>query len=185
MVIMKNKDLVTAGLAAASLLLIPLVAMQFTDQVAWGVGDFLFAGILLAGASIAFRLMTRKSGNWVYRAAVGLFVAATLFLIWANLAVGLIGSEDNAANLMYAGVLAVGLTGAAIARFRAHQMALTLFAMAAGQTLIAIIAIIAGQHRIPGSSVAEIVNVNGFFAVLFIVSALLFRHAAEGKAQKA
>jgi hypothetical protein len=45
-----------------------------------------------------------------------------------NLAVGIIGSEDNPANLMYGGVLAVGIIGAIIARFEPHGMARALVA---------------------------------------------------------
>src|SRR5688572_8042949 len=59
----------------------------------------------------------------VYRFAVGVALAAALFLVWMNLAVGLIGTEDNPANLLYGGVLAVGIIGAIIARFRPHGMA--------------------------------------------------------------
>jgi hypothetical protein len=50
-----------------------------------------------------------------------------------NLAVGVIGTEDDPANLMYVGVLAVGIIGAIIARFRPHGMARTLFATALAQ----------------------------------------------------
>ncbi len=50
-----------------------------------------------------------------YRFAVGVALAAAFLLVWMNLAVGLIGSEDNPANLMYFGVLAVGFIGAIIA----------------------------------------------------------------------
>lgn len=53
-----------------------------------------------------------------------------------NLAVGLIGNEENLANLMYIGVLAVGLIGAAIARLEPGGMARVLFAMALAQTLV-------------------------------------------------
>jgi hypothetical protein len=43
---------------------------------------------------------------------------AAFILIWMNLAVGIIGSEDNPANLMYGGVLAVAIVGAFMVRFR-------------------------------------------------------------------
>jgi len=185
MVVMKNKDLIVAGLAAASLLLVPMFAMLFTDEVAWGPGDFAVAGFLLVGASVSFRLVTRKSRDLVYRAAVGLAIAAALLLIWTNLAVGLIGSEGNLANLMYLGVLAVGLIGVAISRFQPRGMAGALLAMAGTQILITAIALIAGLHRIPESSIMEILMVNAFFVVLFAVSALLFRHAASGGLTKA
>ncbi len=59
-------------------------------------------------------------------------------------------------------------------------MARALFATAFAQMLVAVIALIAGMHQYPGSSVSEILSVNGFFAALFVGSALLFREAARG-----
>lgn len=53
----------------------------------------------------------------------------------------------------------------------------TLFAMAAKQTLIAMAALFTGMAEVPGSSVYEILAVNGFFITLFVVSAFLFRYA--------
>ena len=79
---------------------------------------------------------------------------------------------------MYVGVLAVGTLGAITARFRPQGMARALLATALVQALVAGIALIAGEHQAPGSSVSEILALNGFFAGLFIGSALLFRRAA-------
>ena len=110
---------------------------------------------------------------------IGIMLAAAFFLLWANAAVGLIGSEEEPANMMYLGVLAVGIIGAIIARFKPTGMAIALFATALAQALVAVIALIAGMHRYPDSSVTEIVNVNVFFVALWVGSALLFRHASD------
>ena len=99
-------------------------------------------------------------------------------LVWSNLAVGIIGSEDNLANLMYGGVLAIGFIGAIIAELRPQGMARVLFAMAVTQAIITGIALILGLGT-PWSEPGEIVFVNGFFVTLFIGSALLFRSAAR------
>ena len=80
---------------------------------------------------------------------------------------------------MYGGVLAVGIVGAVIARFRPQGMARALLAMALAQALVAVIALIAGKHQAPISSVFEIVGLNGLFVALFLGSAWLFRHAAR------
>ncbi len=64
------------------------------------------------------------------RSAVGVALATAVILMWVNGAVGVIGSENNDANLMYFGVLAVGIIGAVIARFQPRGMALALFATA-------------------------------------------------------
>jgi uncharacterized membrane protein len=123
------------ALATALLLLVPLVAMQFTDEVRWDLADFVVAGALLFGADLTYQLLARRTDNLAYRVAVAVAVLAALVLVWANLAVGLIGSEDNPANLMYLGVLAVGIVGAVAARFQPRGMARALFAMASARWL--------------------------------------------------
>lgn len=167
------------ALVTLGILLIPLSAMQFSDQVNWGLGDFVAAGALLFGTGLAFKLVARKSDTIGYRAAVGVALAAALLLVWANLAVGIIGSEDNPANLMYLGVLAVGTIGAIIARFEAHGMARALFATALAQASVAAIALLAGEHLSSGSSALEILIPNGVFVALFAGSASLFLYAAR------
>ena len=96
-----------------------------------------------------------------------------------NGAVGIIGDESNDANMMYFGVLAVGIIGAIITRFQPHGMVRALFATALTQALVAVIALIAGMHQAPYSSVGEILGLNGFFVALFLGSAWLFRNAAR------
>ncbi len=100
-------------------------------------------------------------------------------LVWLVGAVGLIGAEGDRADLMYAGVLAVGIVGAAIARFRPLGMAHALVATALAQGLVVVIALIAGKHNDPSTSVLEILGVNAFFVLLFLGSAWLFRRAAQ------
>jgi hypothetical protein len=139
-----NRLRITAWGIAALILLLPLIAMQFTDEVNWDAFDFAFMGALLGGVGLGFELAVRKSGDWAYRAAAGIALAAVFLLVWVNGAVGIIGSEDNPANLMYGGVLAVGIIGAIIARFRPDGMARALVATALTLALVAVIALIAG-----------------------------------------
>ncbi|MFQ5568895.1 MAG: hypothetical protein ACE5G0_04420 [Rhodothermales bacterium] len=171
-----NRWRIAAWSVAGLILLLPLVAMQFT--VNWDVFDFVVFGALLVGAGVTFELAARMTGNTAYKTAAGVALAAAFLLVWVNVAVGLIGSEDNDANLMYFGVLAVGVVGAFIARFQPRGMALALFATALAQALVAAIALVAGMGS-PVSGPLEIVGVNGFFVALFVGSALLFRHAAR------
>lgn len=161
------------------ILLIPLLAMQFSNEVHWTLSDFIFAGGLLFGTGFIYILVTRMTVNTAYRVAVGFALFTGLFLIWVNAAVGIIGSEDNPFNVMYFGVIAVGIIGGLIARFRPHGMIRTIFAMALAQSLITAIALIGGFYQIPPSTVFHIIGVNGFFIMLFVVSALLFRYAAQ------
>ena len=176
---MRYKNVIRIALVTAFILLLPLLAMQITDEVVWDLADFAVAGVLLFGAGLTYELLARKGGTITYRAAIGVAVATALLLVWVNLAVGVIGSEDNLANLMYIGVLAVGITGAIIARLRPHGMARALFSTALAQALVAVIALIAGMHLAPQSSVGEILSLNAFFVMLFVGSAGLFRHAAR------
>jgi hypothetical protein len=115
-----------------------------------------------------------------YRAAVGVALAAAFVLVWLSLGVGIIGADGDPANLMYFGVLAVGLIGAIIARLRPHGMARALFAMALAQALVAVIALIItlGSPWSPPGVLGTLI-LNGFFAALFVGSALLFRYAAR------
>ena len=112
-----------------------------------------------------------------YRLAVGVALAAAFILAWLSLGVGVIGKDGDPANLMYFGVLAVGLIGAVIARFRPHGMARALFATALAQALVAVIALALGLG-LPWSPPVEILGLNGFFVALFLGSAWLFRNAA-------
>ncbi len=141
-IVMQNKSIIRIALVTAFILLLPLLAMQFTDEVVWDLADFAVAGVLLFGASLTYELIARKAGNIAYRVGVGVAVAAALLLVWLNLAVGIIGNEESPANLMYIGVLAVGIIGALIARFQPHGMARALFATAAAQVLVAVIALL-------------------------------------------
>ena len=161
----------------AILLLIPFTAMQFTEEVQWTASDFVIAGSMLFCAGLAFLLLKEKQQNTLYRIASATAVGSILFLVWANLAVGIIGSEDNVINLFYFGIIAVGLAGAALSRMRPAGMALTLFALAFTQLLITVSALTMGMHHLPGSSISEILGVNGFFITLFALSGILFRLA--------
>jgi hypothetical protein len=163
---------------AALMLLLPLLAMQVTDEVDWDVADFAIFGAMLVGAGGTYELAARMTGNTAYRAAVGVAIAAAFILVWMNLAVGIIGTEGNPANLMYGGVLAVGVIGAIIARFQPDGMARTLVATALAQALVAVIAVIAGMGY-PASPPLEILGVNALFAALWLMSAWLFRKAAH------
>jgi hypothetical protein len=165
----------TAGL----LLLLPLIAMLFTDEMNWDETDFIVFGTMLLGACGAYELAARMTGNTAYRAAVGVAVVAAFILIWMNLAVGIIGSEDNPANLMYAGVLAVAILGGLIVRFRPHGMARVLAATALAQALVGVIALVAGLGSTGENWPRVIIVLTGFFSVLWLTSAWLFRKAGQ------
>jgi uncharacterized membrane protein SirB2 len=76
--------LVVTGLV----LLIPLIATCFTDQVRWGIMDFMVAGVLLIGVGSTFVLLARRAKP-KYRCLIAVALAAVLICVWAELAVGL------------------------------------------------------------------------------------------------
>lgn len=91
--------------------------------MAWDVIDFTVFGAMLLGVGVIYTLVRRKADNKIYRFAVGVALAAAFIFIWVNGAVGIIGDESNDANMMYFGVLAVGIIGTIIARFQPNGMA--------------------------------------------------------------
>jgi hypothetical protein len=99
------RSAVRVAIATAFILLLPLVAMQFTNEVDWGVADFVFAGALLGVTGVLFELAARRQGSIAYRAAAAAIgVAAIVF-----------GEADDAPGLvLFGGLLIVGTVALAI-----------------------------------------------------------------------
>ena len=89
---MKMKNIIRSVIAAELVLLVPLLAMQFSNEVDWGVGDFIIVGVLLAGIGVAYQLIVTGVKNNSRLVAIGIVLAAAMLLIWAELAVGIFGS---------------------------------------------------------------------------------------------
>jgi hypothetical protein len=85
---MQNKRLIGIVLAVGLLLLIPLVA-----RFPWSRFDFIVAGILLLGTGLACEFVLRKVKRTAYRVTICAGILFVLFIIWAELAVGLIGTR--------------------------------------------------------------------------------------------
>ena len=88
----ENKRLTGIMLTVATLLLIPFIAMQFTNEVNWTLSDFIVAGVLLFGTGLLCELVMRKVHKIEYRIAICAVLLLALFLIWAELAVGIFGT---------------------------------------------------------------------------------------------
>tara|TARA_R110002051_G_scaffold283677_2_gene345558 strand:- start:1033 stop:1323 length:291 start_codon:yes stop_codon:yes gene_type:complete len=88
----QHKRLNIMLLTAAGILFVPLLAMQFTDQVNWTVADFMVAGALLMITSVLIELVLRKVTATKYRIALCVTLLVGLILILIELAVGLFGS---------------------------------------------------------------------------------------------
>ena len=90
--ITQNKRLIGIVLAVALILLIPLIAMQFTNEMNWNLFDFVVMGSLLLGTGLMCELVVRKVKNKDYRIGILAVIVVALFLIWAELAVGIFGT---------------------------------------------------------------------------------------------
>jgi len=157
------------------LLTIPLIA-----HFPWTLSDFIFAGAMFAVVGGSFELAVRASGNLSYRLGAAVALATAFLLVWINLAVGIIGNENNPLNLTFFGVIAAALVGSIVARFRAEGMARAMTVAAALQGLIGVIVFILDLGRgDPPGAVALLVLIE-FFAATWLLSAWCFRNAARG-----
>jgi hypothetical protein len=89
----QNKRHIGILLTIVFLLLIPLIAMQFLDTLRWSKFDFAVAGCLLLATGVLCELVIRKVKNWVYRLLICQAIFIVLFLIWAEIAVGVFGTR--------------------------------------------------------------------------------------------
>lgn len=87
---MKNKRLIIILTVIIVLLLIPLIAMQFTHEVNWTLSDFVIMGILMLTTGLLCELVMRKTKKIKYRILICLGILGAFLLIWAQLAVGII-----------------------------------------------------------------------------------------------
>ena len=161
---------IVAWAVAALIVLIPLLAMQFTDEVNWDVADFIILGMLLLGSGLSLELAARYSGNRPFRYGVMLAVLAAFLLFWINGAVGIIGDDSNDVNMIFHGVLAVALIGVFVARFEPKRMAIAMYAAAGAQVLVFLIALVAGWGFVG--------PITMLFTALWLGSGQLFKKAA-------
>lgn len=162
--------------AAAFVLLLPLIA-----NAPWTLSDFIFMGILFGIVGLGLELAARK-GNTAYTVAIGVALAAGFLLIVINGAVGIIGSERDDANLLFLGVVAVALLGAAVARFRAAGMARAMVVAALAQILVPAAASVFGLASTDALLAREVPILTGVFAATWLLSAWLFRKAVREQA---
>lgn len=157
--------------AVGALMLSPAIAMQFTDAVQWTAGDFLFAGLMFGSVGLAFELAARSNPTASYRAGMAVVLAAGFLTIWINLAVGIVGNEDNPVNALFFLVPLAVLVGAAAGAFRPQGMARAA-AFAATVQIGVMLYIWLTDQGFP-------IGVTIFFGTLYLVAAALFRQGAR------
>lgn len=154
----------------AALMIVPVVVLRAIHGYEWDPGDAVFLLILVSGIGLALEVAARVSDRIAYGAGLGLAILAGLLQIWVNLAVGIIGSEDEPINLIYAAVIAVCLIGSVIAGFGARGMARTMVAAAVAQSAVFVVALGAGFGFTGPITI--------FFVSLWLICAWLFQRAA-------
>jgi hypothetical protein len=166
--------------AAAGLLCVPAIAMRFTAEVQWTASDFVVMGAMLAVACGAFELLVRAGNGAAYRIAAALTVFGVFFLIWVNLAVGIIGSEDNDANMMFAAVIATVVGSACLSHVRPRGMSRTLLAAAAIQVLIVVVELAARFGRAESVNwPTDVIGCTVTLLAFWLAAAALFARAAR------
>jgi hypothetical protein len=106
-------------------------------------------------------------------------VNVSLLLVWINGAVGIIGNEDNPANLMFIGIVAVALAGSVLARFEARGMALAMLVAFALTAAIAVAALALGWGAGDPPGAVGLAMLIGGFALMWGLSSALFAKAAR------
>ena len=159
---------ITAWGFAACLLLLPLIAMWYTDEVNWTGSDFVFMGVLLGSVGLAFEFIVRKSGSLAYRFGAAFALIAAFLTIWVNAAVGMIG--DGPYNLLFGGVLLIALIGAIVARFEPAGMARAMVVAAIAQSVLSAV----GMSTDARGGILSMT-----FVVPWLLAAALFRNAAR------
>lgn len=159
---------------AAVAWLVPLAA-RLTVGLPWTPFDFIVWGVMLLVAAGLAEAGLRLSGQLAYRAGMIVAVGTSFLITWSNLAVGIIGDENNPLNQIFFGVIAIALIGAFVVRFRARGMAVAMLVTAVVQFATAFLAL-AYEHIVFG--------IVGVFALGWLLAAWLFREAARGEAAR-
>ena len=82
---MKNIRLICILLAVPALLLIPFIAMKFSDEVNWTALDFITMGMMLLITGLVIEVALRVvRTNWMKAAAV-LAVLSGFVMVWGAL----------------------------------------------------------------------------------------------------
>lgn len=156
--------------AAVAIMLAALVASRTVDGFNWTPGDFLGAAVILAAVCLAWELAVRQLRGASGHAGAALGILGALLIVWINLAVGIIGAEDNRANLIFFAVVGAGGLAALAVRFRPIGMARVMGALTTAQVLLAAGLLAA---RLPHAAALTLL-----IGALWGGSALLYRRAA-------
>ncbi len=121
------------------------------------------------------------SHTMAYRLGFGAAISAAVLLLSMIAMIGVLAERGAAVDRIYYCVLGFGVIAALVVQLEARGMAYAMLATAAAQMLVIPSALASGLHRGAGNSLAEIIGVNGVFAVAFVAAAALFFYAARSQ----
>lgn len=169
---------IAAWSAAAGLMLIPVAVQLASGNFGWDAFDFVFAAFILLTGCLLFDFAARRAPNFSYLAGAGAALAAGFGLVVVNGAVGLVGSENEAHNLLFGLPILVAIAGAAVARGRAEKLAAAMLAAGVAHIAVSAALLIRAGGRSDGDPLAEVVGLS-VFAAIWLASAWLFRNAGR------
>jgi hypothetical protein len=130
-------------------------------------------GAILFTCCAVFHFGTRRARDFAHLAAVAIGVGTSFLLLWINLAVGIIGAEDEPANLMYAGVIAVAIVASLYAGPSPRGLAGAMLATAIAQAVVAAVVVVAGLGD------WRSIVLSASFVVPWLAAAALFARSAR------
>jgi hypothetical protein len=155
---------------AALMLLTPVVMMQVEGSGwNWGVGDFVFAAVMIGGTGLLYELAERVSGNRAYRAGMALALITSFLTVWTTIV------RDDDTGIGYFLLIMAAAVGGFACRFRSDGMARAMLGIAAMQMLYGVAIATAPSTA---DSPVRVLLFNGFFAFLWLAAGGLFRKAA-------
>lgn len=128
--------------------------------------------------------MVGLSGRIAYRIGIAVALTVSFLQVWLNLAVGIVGTNDDPINQGFFGVVVTAAACAFVARFRPDAMARAMLAVACVQALLAAAVATAPSTSNDPMGAVGVLMLSGFFVVLWLVSAALFRRSAQSLGMK-
>ncbi|MDP3908108.1 hypothetical protein [Novosphingobium sp.] len=157
---------------AGVVMLVPVIARLTLAEMNWDTFDFAVFGAMLLAGCLGFEVVLRLgTANTAYRIAACLAIGGAFLMVMANLAVGIIGNENNPVNLLFFALLALGAVGALTVRFDAAGMARVMALLAAAQALLGVGLAVTGAGFTPVFTL--------FYVLLWLAVAALFRKAGR------
>ena len=124
--------------------------------------------------------MNVVSGRTAYRIGAAVALGTGLLEVWMNLAVGIVGSTDNAQNQGFFGVVVSAMACAFVAGLRPEGMARAMLATAGVQALLGLMVATAPiTARVEPMGASGVLMITGFFVALWLTSAALFQRSAQ------